>query len=40
VTTKKRADGPVIHQFDALTVWSRGGERAPHKPLLVLYALG
>jgi putative restriction endonuclease len=23
-----------------LTVWKRGGERAPHKPLLLLYALG
>lgn len=26
--------------FDSLRVWSRGGQRAPHKPLLVLYALG
>jgi putative restriction endonuclease len=26
--------------FDRLNVWSRGGQRAPHKPLLVLYALG
>jgi putative restriction endonuclease len=23
-----------------LTVWKRGGERAPHKPLLALYAIG
>src|SRR5262249_37279885 len=23
-----------------LNVWSRGGQRAPHKPLLALYALG
>jgi putative restriction endonuclease len=30
----------VLHQFDALNVWSRAGQRAPHKPLLVLYALG
>jgi putative restriction endonuclease len=30
----------VLDQFDRLSVWKRGGERAPHKPLLVLYALG
>src|SRR6516225_6701964 len=30
-----------IHDsFDRLNVWSRNGQRAPHKPLLVLYALG
>ncbi|HEX9145542.1 MAG TPA: hypothetical protein VGA09_14815 [Candidatus Binatia bacterium] len=23
-----------------ITVWKRGGERAPHKPLLALYAIG
>jgi putative restriction endonuclease len=34
----KRDD--TIHLFDALNVWSRGDQRAPHKPLLVLYALG
>jgi putative restriction endonuclease len=27
-------------RFDDLTVWKRGDQRAPHKPLLVLYALG
>ncbi len=26
--------------ISGLTVWKRGGQRAPHKPLLVLYALG
>src|SRR4051812_9446074 len=26
--------------FDRLAVWRRGDQRAPHKPLLVLYALG
>src|SRR5262249_23405904 len=31
---------PVLQQFDDLSVWKRGDERAPHKPLLVLYALG
>jgi putative restriction endonuclease len=30
----------VLRQFDGLNVWSRGGQRAPHKPLLALYALG
>jgi putative restriction endonuclease len=30
----------VLHRFDKLNVWSRGDRRAPHKPLLVLYALG
>jgi putative restriction endonuclease len=30
----------VLNQFDRLSVWKRGGERAPHKPLLALYALG
>ena len=25
--------------FTRLTVWKRGGERAPHKPILALYAL-
>jgi putative restriction endonuclease len=29
----------VLHLFDKLNVWSRGDQRAPHKPLLVLYAL-
>jgi putative restriction endonuclease len=30
----------ILAQFDGLNVWSRGDQRAPHKPLLVLYALG
>ncbi len=30
----------VEKQFQKLTVWKRAGERAPHKPLLVLYAMG
>ena len=30
----------VLNRFDKLNVWSRGDQRAPHKPLLVLYALG
>jgi len=26
--------------FRSVTVWKRGGQRAPHKPLLILYAIG
>jgi len=29
----------VLHLFDKLNVWSRGDQRARHKPLLVLYLL-
>jgi putative restriction endonuclease len=29
-----------LQRFANLNVWKRGSERAPHKPLLVLYALG
>lgn len=30
----------IIDEFKSITTWKRGGQRAPHKPLLVLYALG
>ena len=32
----------ILRRFDSLRVWKRAkdGERAPHKPLLILYALG
>src|SRR5688572_19120700 len=30
----------VLQRFDDLGVWKQGDQRAPHKPLLVLYALG
>ncbi len=30
----------VLKSFDKLNMWGRGDQRAPHKPLLVLYALG
>lgn len=30
----------VLEKFDALRVWQQKGKRAPHKPLLVLWALG
>lgn len=29
----------ILSKFEALNVWKRGDQRAPHKPLLVLYAL-
>lgn len=30
----------ILQRFETLRRWRSGGERAPHKPLLVLYALG
>jgi putative restriction endonuclease len=30
----------VLGRFDDLSIWKQGDQRAPHKPLLVLYALG
>ena len=30
----------IIQTFETLSLWRREGERAPHKPLLVLYAIG
>lgn len=30
----------IAERFANLMTWKRGGERAPHKPLLALYALG
>jgi putative restriction endonuclease len=29
----------LLQKFDRLNIWSQGDQRAPHKPLLVLYAL-
>ena len=28
------------NRFKKITIWKKGGQRAPHKPLLALYALG
>ena len=30
----------IIHKFQNLNIWKSGGQRAAHKPLLVLYAIG
>src|SRR5207248_3709058 len=30
----------ILDRFDDLSIWKQGDQRAPHKPLLVLYALG
>ena len=30
----------VLKRFEVLNIWKQGDQRAPHKPLLVLYALG
>lgn len=30
----------ILQRFETLQQWRSGGERAPHKPLLVLYAIG
>jgi putative restriction endonuclease len=30
----------ILRRFDNLNVWKKHGQVAPHKPLLVLYALG
>lgn len=34
------ASDSILDRVDKLNVWSRRGERAPHKPLLLLLALG
>lgn len=34
------ASEEILRRFENLKVWKRSGEIAPHKPLLVLYALG
>ncbi len=33
-------DVAILGRFDDLGIWKQGDQRAPHKPLLVLYALG
>ena len=30
----------ILRRFQAFIIWKRSGERAPHKPLLILYAIG
>lgn len=33
-------DQELLQQIESLNVWRRSDQRAPHKPLLLLYALG
>ena len=37
--TANLTDHEVLDRFAGINVWKRGEERAPHKPLLILYAL-
>ena len=30
----------LLEKFAKIKVWKRGSQRAPHKPLLILYAVG
>ncbi len=30
----------IVDKFKQITVWNASGKRAPHKPLLILYAIG
>ena len=39
VHERQLSDQEILDRFSRITVWKRGGERAPHKPLLILYAL-
>ncbi len=32
-------DREIIQKFNNLKIWKRGAESAPHKPLLILYAI-
>lgn len=29
----------LLKRIEALNIWKKNGQRAPHKPLLILYAL-
>ncbi len=33
------SDADILDRFARINIWKRGSERAPHKPLLLLYAL-
>jgi len=30
----------ILERFEKINIWKKGDQRAPHKPLLILYALG
>src|SRR4051812_26224906 len=37
---KMNLNDTILSRFDDLNTWRQGDQRAPHKPLLILYALG
>jgi putative restriction endonuclease len=37
--TNQPGDEDLLDRFATINIWRRGEERAPHKPLLLLYAL-
>ena len=40
MTSEDERLGGWIRRVTSLNQWRRGGERAPHEPLLLLYAIG
>ena len=38
--TGRNVTGDLMQRFQSLNVWKRGEKRAPHKPLLALWAIG
>ena len=40
VTIGRPVTGDLLRRFQGLKVWKRGDKRAPHKPLLALWAIG
>jgi putative restriction endonuclease len=40
MSAERLTGNQVLKLFRDINVWKKGGERAPHKPLLLLYALG
>jgi len=37
--TNQPGDEILLDRFATINIWRRGEERAPHKPMLLLYAL-
>src|SRR5262245_5304919 len=34
------SNADILRRFEKINIWKKGDQRAPHKPLLILYALG